>query len=59
MPLSDVDTSVLTRGEWQQVRCYGITTLGGVLKKPSGAALAFAEGQWRAFVGVLKGGPQG
>ncbi|MGW0538174.1 hypothetical protein [Streptomyces sp. NPDC003032] len=30
-PLSDVDTSVLTQGEWRQVRSYGITTLGGVL----------------------------
>ncbi|MFJ9624220.1 hypothetical protein [Streptomyces sp. NPDC101181] len=30
-PLRDVDTSVLTRGEWRQVRLYGITTLGGVL----------------------------
>ncbi|GGX29450.1 hypothetical protein [Streptomyces lomondensis] len=31
MPLSDVDTSVLTRGEWRAVRSYRITTLGGVL----------------------------
>ncbi|MGA5129859.1 hypothetical protein ACPCTO_08640 [Streptomyces olivoreticuli] len=31
MPLSDVDTSVLTQGEWQEVRFYGITALGGVL----------------------------
>jgi hypothetical protein len=30
-PLSDIDTSVLTQGEWRQVRLYGITTLGGVL----------------------------
>ncbi|MET7438701.1 hypothetical protein ACWERY_27310 [Streptomyces sp. NPDC004082] len=30
-PLSDVDTSVLTQGEWRQIRSYGITTLGGVL----------------------------
>jgi hypothetical protein len=30
-PLRDVDTSVLTQGEWRQVRSYGITTLGGVL----------------------------
>ncbi|MFD5891970.1 hypothetical protein ACFWHQ_39320 [Streptomyces sp. NPDC060334] len=30
-PLSDVDTSVLTQGEWREVRFYGITTLGGVL----------------------------
>ncbi|WP_189815028.1 hypothetical protein [Streptomyces olivaceoviridis] len=30
-PLSDVDTSVLTQGEWRQVRFYDITTLGGVL----------------------------
>ncbi len=29
--LSAVDTSVLTRAEWRQVRAYGITTLGGVL----------------------------
>ncbi|MET8567676.1 hypothetical protein [Streptomyces sp. NPDC004783] len=29
--LPDVDTSVLSRGEWRQVRLYGITTLGGVL----------------------------
>ncbi len=31
LPLPDVDTSVLTRGEWREVRFYGITTLGGVL----------------------------
>ncbi|MEU1202602.1 hypothetical protein ABZ446_41175 [Streptomyces sp. NPDC005813] len=31
VPLSDVDTSVLTRSEWRVVRLYGITTLGGVL----------------------------
>ncbi|MGP3632467.1 hypothetical protein ACTU45_03655 [Streptomyces sp. 24-1644] len=31
MPLSDVDTSVMTQGEWRYVRLYGITTLGGVL----------------------------
>ncbi|MEU2061262.1 hypothetical protein [Streptomyces sp. NPDC013455] len=31
LPLADVDTSVLTRGEWRHVRLYGITTLGGVL----------------------------
>ncbi|MFC8142393.1 hypothetical protein ACFUKV_11605 [Streptomyces paradoxus] len=30
-PLADVDTSVLTQGEWRDVRFYGITTLGGVL----------------------------
>lgn len=30
-PLSDVDTSVLTQGEWREVHFYGITTLGGVL----------------------------
>ncbi|WP_306822846.1 hypothetical protein [Streptomyces sp. TLI_146] len=30
-PLSNVDTSVLTKGEWREVRYYGITTLGGVL----------------------------
>ncbi|MFC9817176.1 hypothetical protein ACFVJM_34560 [Streptomyces virginiae] len=30
-PLSDVDTSVLTQGEWRQVCFYSITTLGGVL----------------------------
>jgi hypothetical protein len=30
-PLSGVDTSVLTQGEWREVRFYGITTLGGVL----------------------------
>ncbi|MER6342883.1 hypothetical protein ACWC10_01520 [Streptomyces sp. NPDC001595] len=31
LPLADVDTSVLTRGEWRAVRHHGITTLGGVL----------------------------
>ncbi|MEU1418094.1 hypothetical protein [Streptomyces sp. NPDC005731] len=31
MPLSDVDTSVLTQGEWREIRFYGITTLGGVI----------------------------
>lgn len=30
-PLSDVDTSALTHGEWREVRFYDITTLGGVL----------------------------
>ncbi|MCL7382289.1 hypothetical protein [Streptomyces sp. 35G-GA-8] len=30
-PLSEVDTAVLTQGEWREVRFYGITTLGGVL----------------------------
>jgi hypothetical protein len=30
-PLADIDTSVLTQGEWRDVRFYGITTLGGVL----------------------------
>ncbi|MFC0597553.1 hypothetical protein [Streptomyces palmae] len=30
-PLSDVDTSVLTQGEWRHIRSYGITTLGGTL----------------------------
>ncbi|MGW0087358.1 hypothetical protein [Streptomyces sp. NPDC003393] len=30
-PLSDVDTSGLTQGEWREIRFYGITTLGGVL----------------------------
>ncbi|GGX18185.1 hypothetical protein [Streptomyces chryseus] len=30
-PLSGLNASVLTRGEWRQVRHYGITTLGGVL----------------------------
>lgn len=30
-PLADIDTSVLTRGEWRQVRLYGLTSLGGVL----------------------------
>lgn len=31
LPLSGIDTSVLTQAEWRQVRSYGITTLGGVL----------------------------
>ncbi|WP_053673957.1 hypothetical protein [Streptomyces sp. NRRL B-1140] len=31
LPLPDVDTSVLTRDEWRQVRLHGLTTLGGVL----------------------------
>ncbi|MEU6106395.1 hypothetical protein [Streptomyces flaveolus] len=31
LPLADVDTSVLTQGEWREIRFYGITTLGGVL----------------------------
>ncbi|MFJ7333619.1 hypothetical protein ACIQUU_10280 [Streptomyces sp. NPDC101116] len=31
LPLSEVDTSVLTRDEWRPVRLHGITTLGGVL----------------------------
>ncbi|WBO61775.1 hypothetical protein [Streptomyces camelliae] len=31
LPLPDVDTSVLTKAEWREVRYYGITTLGGVL----------------------------
>ncbi|MFE7096721.1 hypothetical protein [Streptomyces erythrochromogenes] len=30
-PLSDVDTSALTHGEWREVRFYGITMLGGLL----------------------------
>jgi hypothetical protein len=30
-PLADIDTSVLTRGEWRQVRWYDIHGLGGVL----------------------------
>ncbi|MER7196168.1 hypothetical protein [Streptomyces flaveolus] len=30
-PLSDVDTSVLSQGEWREIRLYGITTLGGTL----------------------------
>ncbi|MGW5326819.1 hypothetical protein [Streptomyces sp. NPDC004014] len=30
-PLSDVDTSGLTTGEWREIRFYGVTTLGGVL----------------------------
>jgi hypothetical protein len=31
LPLPDIDTSVLTRTEWREIRSYGITTLGGVL----------------------------
>ncbi|MTE17564.1 hypothetical protein F0L17_00055 [Streptomyces sp. TRM43335] len=31
LSLSDIDTSVLTQGEWREVRSYGISTLGGVL----------------------------
>lgn len=31
LPLAAVDTSVLSRAEWRQVRAYGIGTLGGVL----------------------------
>ncbi|MGW5639905.1 hypothetical protein [Streptomyces sp. NPDC003832] len=31
LPLSAVDTSVLSRGEWRALRAHGITTLGGVL----------------------------
>ncbi|WP_240667669.1 hypothetical protein [Streptomyces luteoverticillatus] len=30
-PLSRIDTSLLTQGEWRQVRYHGVTTLGGVL----------------------------
>ncbi|WP_174569498.1 hypothetical protein [Streptomyces qaidamensis] len=30
-PLADIDTSVLARGEWRQVRLHDITGLGGVL----------------------------
>ncbi|WP_181140828.1 hypothetical protein [Streptomyces sp. Ru62] len=30
-PLSDVDTSVLTQGEWHQIRFYDIASLGGVI----------------------------
>ncbi|GHE75582.1 hypothetical protein GCM10014715_33150 [Streptomyces spiralis] len=30
-PLSDLDTSVLTQGEWRQIRFYGIASLGGVI----------------------------
>jgi hypothetical protein len=30
-PLSGIDTPVLTRGEWREVRHYGITTLGAAL----------------------------
>ncbi|MGX1219178.1 hypothetical protein RKD42_000437 [Streptomyces ambofaciens] len=26
-----MDTSVLTQGEWREVRLYGSTTLGGLL----------------------------
>lgn len=32
-PLSDMDTSTLTQGEWRHIRAYGITTLGGALFK--------------------------
>ncbi|MGW1116458.1 hypothetical protein ACWD5B_05010 [Streptomyces tanashiensis] len=28
-PLSSMDTSVLSKGEWRHIRTYGITTLGG------------------------------
>ncbi|WP_018548807.1 hypothetical protein [Streptomyces sp. LaPpAH-108] len=31
LPLSRVDTSVLTEGEWHGIRFYGVTTLGEVL----------------------------
>ncbi|MEV0241652.1 hypothetical protein AB0I06_17215 [Streptomyces sp. NPDC050674] len=31
LPLTDIDTTVLTQGEWREIRLYGITTLGGVL----------------------------
>ncbi|WP_171990775.1 hypothetical protein [Streptomyces sp. JHA26] len=31
LPLSDVDTTALDKGQWRQIRSYGITTLGGVL----------------------------
>ncbi|MFE0735872.1 hypothetical protein [Streptomyces sp. NPDC058855] len=31
LPLAAVDTSVLSRAEWRQVRTYGIGTLGGLL----------------------------
>ncbi|MGP3975672.1 hypothetical protein ACTWQF_17000 [Streptomyces sp. 8N114] len=31
MPLTDVDTSVLSQGEWREIRYFGVTTLGGVL----------------------------
>lgn len=31
LPFSAIDTSVLTPGEWREVRSYGITTLGGLL----------------------------
>ncbi|MFF9203653.1 hypothetical protein ACF1AE_17835 [Streptomyces sp. NPDC014986] len=30
-PLSDVETSVLTQGEWREIRFYGIASLGGVI----------------------------
>ncbi|MFI1445400.1 hypothetical protein [Streptomyces fructofermentans] len=30
-PLSDVDISVLTQGEWREICFYGTTTLGGVI----------------------------
>ncbi|MGW0121902.1 hypothetical protein [Streptomyces sp. NPDC003327] len=30
-PLSDLDTSALTKDEWRHMRSYGITTLGGTL----------------------------
>ncbi|WP_406726359.1 hypothetical protein WJ438_19275 [Streptomyces sp. GD-15H] len=30
-PLSDIDTSALTQGEWSEIRFYGITMLGGVI----------------------------
>lgn len=30
-PLSQVNTSVLTDGEWREIRFYGIATLGEVL----------------------------
>ncbi|MCQ8771664.1 hypothetical protein [Streptomyces telluris] len=29
-PLFGVDTPVLTKGEWREVRHYGITALGGL-----------------------------
>ncbi|WP_037835110.1 hypothetical protein [Streptomyces sp. NRRL S-481] len=31
LPLTDIDTTVLTKGEWREIRLYGVTTLGGVL----------------------------
>ncbi|MFI9721712.1 hypothetical protein ACIHFE_18975 [Streptomyces sp. NPDC052396] len=31
MPLSEVDTSVLSEGEWRQIRFFGVSTLGEVL----------------------------